>query len=122
MTSMRRASIDAGRAARQALGLIAVLGAGAAPPARAQTSAAAPSAPPTQDYLVFVASEATDQIALIRFGPAGARVERTTAVGIMQTDPDGPHGLGIAPSGRYYYVSTAHGTPYGRLWKLTDRR
>ena len=81
----------------------------------AQTTAAAPA----MDYLVFVASEATDQVALIRFGPAGARVERTNSVGIMLTDPDGPHGLGVAPNGRYYYVSTAHGTPWGRLWKYT---
>jgi DNA-binding beta-propeller fold protein YncE len=82
---------------------------------------ATPPAPlaPAQDYLVFVASEATDQVALIRFGPGGARVERTNSVGIMQTDPDGPHGLGVAPNGRHYYVSTAHGTPYGRLWKFT---
>lgn len=80
--------------------------------------AGAQLAPPDQDYLVFVASEATDEIALIRFGPGGARVERTVSVGIMQTDPDGPHGLGVAPDGRYYYVSTAHGTPYGRLWKI----
>ena len=76
-------------------------------------------APPAQDYLVFVASEATDEIALIRYGPGGARVERKTSVGIMLADPDGPHGLGVAADGRHYYVSTAHGTPFGRLWKLT---
>ena len=99
-------------AAMAALAWAAVASAGA------QAKPAAP-APPAQDYLVFVASEATDQVALIRFGPAGARVERTSGVGIMQTDPDGPHGLGVAPTGRYYYVSTAHGTPYGRLWKFT---
>ena len=76
-------------------------------------------APPTRDYLVYVASEATDEIALVRFGPAGARVERKAPVGIMLTDPDGPHGLGVAPNGQHYYVSTAHGTPYGRLWKFS---
>jgi len=80
--------------------------------------AGAQLAPPTQDYLVFVASEATDEIAVIRFGPGGAKVERKVSVGIMQMDPDGPHGLGVAPDGRHYYVSTAHGTPYGRLWKI----
>jgi len=95
----------------------------APPPAGAgglvtQASVPATAAPPTQDYLVYVASEATDEIALIRFGPAGAKVERTTPVGIMLTDPDGPHGLGTAPDGRHYYVSTAHGTPFGRLWKI----
>ena len=91
-----------------------------AQPARAtQASRPVQLVAPTQDYLVFVASEATDEIALIRFGPAGAKVERTTSVGIMQMDPDGPHGLGVAPDGRHYYVSTAHGTPYGRLWKIS---
>jgi DNA-binding beta-propeller fold protein YncE len=75
--------------------------------------------PPDRDYLVLVASEATDQIALVRFGPTGTRVERTHVVGMMPTDPDGPHGLGVSPDGRYYYVSTAHGTPSGHLWKYT---
>src|SRR5688500_11267872 len=80
------------------------------------------AAPPTQDYLFFVASEATDEIALVRFGPGGAKVERKSSVGIMQMDPDGPHGVGVAPDGRHYYVSTAHGTPYGRLWKIDAER
>ena len=82
------------------------------------TLQAATSAPPTQDYLVFVASEATDEVALIRFGPGGAKLERKTSVGIMLADPDGPHGLGVSPDGGHYYVSTAHGTPFGRLWKI----
>ena len=86
---------------------------------RTPAGAPAPPTPPTQDYLVYVASEATDEIALIRFGPGGARVERKTSVGIMLTDPDGPHGLGVAPGGQHYYVSTAHGTPFGRLWKIS---
>src|SRR5689334_24872253 len=33
-------------------------------------------------------------------------------------DPDGPHGVGLAPDGKSYYVSTAHGVPYGYLWKI----
>ena len=39
--------------------------------------------PPTQDYLALVASEAVDQIAVVRFGPAGIRLERTATVGMM---------------------------------------
>ena len=77
------------------------------------------AAVPERDYLVFVASEATDQIALIRFGPAGARVERTRQVGFNPSEPDGPHGLAVSPDGRSYFVSTAHGAPSGYLWKFS---
>ena len=37
----------------------------------------------------------------------------------MPADVDGPHGLAVSPDGRFYYVTTAHGTPYGYLWKYT---
>jgi DNA-binding beta-propeller fold protein YncE len=85
------------------------------------TIAAAPSAPtpPDKDYWVFVASEANDQLSLIRFGPSGIHKERVATVGMMPTDVDGPHGLAVSPDGKWYYVSTAHGAPYGYLWKLS---
>jgi DNA-binding beta-propeller fold protein YncE len=75
----------------------------------------------SQEYVVLVASEATDQIAVVRFGPSGVRVERKLPVGFNPTDPDGPHGLGVAPDGRSFYVSTAHGAPYGSLWRFDAR-
>jgi DNA-binding beta-propeller fold protein YncE len=74
-------------------------------------------APPAQDYLALVASESVDQIAVVRFGPSGIHIERTNVTGIMPADVDGPHGVAVSPDGKYYYVSTAHGTPYGFLWK-----
>jgi DNA-binding beta-propeller fold protein YncE len=80
------------------------------------TATPRPAAPPTQDYLALVASEAVDQIAVVRFGPAGIRIERTATTGMMPADVDGPHGVAVSPDGKYYYVSTAHGTPYGYLW------
>lgn len=73
--------------------------------------------PPTGDYLVYVVSESTDDIALIRFGPGGARVERTVRTGMMPTEINGPHGVDVAPDGEHYYVSVGHGTPFGTLWK-----
>jgi len=82
-------------------------------PAPAQTPAAAP------DYLVWVASEATDRIALVRFSTAaGARVEREFTIGLLPTDPDGPHGLTVSPDRRFLYITTAHGQPFGFLWKI----
>ena len=80
---------------------------------------AAPAAGPDKDYLVYIGSEATDEVALVRFGPRGAKVEHVNSVGMMPSDPDGPHGVGVSADGRSYYVSTAHGVPFGYLWKFT---
>jgi len=74
---------------------------------------------PAMDYLVFVASEGNDRISLVRFGPAGARVERVSKIGRNPTEPVGPHGIAVSPDRRYYYVSTAHGFPNGELWKFS---
>src|SRR5204862_12156 len=30
----------------------------------------------------------------------------------------GPHNVTGSPDGRYWYVTIAHGTPYGTLWKM----
>lgn len=100
-----------------ALALVAVLLPGRAA-AQGKKGAATPVGP-EQDYLVFIGSEATDEVALVRFGPKGAKVERVNAVGMMPSDPDGPHGVGVSADGRTYYVSTAHGVPFGYLWKYT---
>jgi YVTN family beta-propeller protein len=88
--------------------------------ARAGAQVATPApAPPVQDYYVFVASEGVDRIALVQFGPGGARVVRENRTGHTPTEIAGPHGVGVAPGGGYYFVSTAHGTPFGELWKYS---
>ncbi len=74
---------------------------------------------PERDYLAFVVSESNDRVQLVRFGPAGAQVEREFQTGMMITDTDGPHGIAVAPDGRHYFVTTGHGAPFGRLWKYT---
>ncbi len=73
--------------------------------------------PPEQDYLVYVLSESADRIALVRFGPQGARVERDFGTGSMPTDIDGPHGVVISPDKQFYYVSLSNGRPNGSVWK-----
>ncbi|MGH7713281.1 MAG: YncE family protein [Gemmatimonadaceae bacterium] len=76
-------------------------------------------APPTQDYLVYIVAESADQVHLVRFGPSGAKLEKSQRVGMMPTEINGPHGITISPDKKHYYVSVAHGTPYGTLWKFT---
>ena len=51
----------------------------------------------TRDYLVLVASESVDRVALIRFGANGAKVEKERYVGWAPTEVAGPHGLAVSP-------------------------
>jgi len=81
--------------------------------------APSPTQPPERDYLVFVASEGNDRIALVRFGPGGARVERERPIGTNPTELVGPHGLAVSPDGKWYFVTTAHGAPNGALWRFS---
>ena len=76
---------------------------------------------PDKDYLAYVVSEAADKIALIRFGPNGARIDHQLETGDMPVDIDGPHGIVISPDRRFYYVSIAHGRPFGLIWKYSTK-
>jgi DNA-binding beta-propeller fold protein YncE len=82
---------------------------------------AASAAAQERTYYVYVASEAADKIALIRFGPGAAVVEREITTGLMPTDIDGPHGLAVSPDKAYYYVTIAHGQPNGSIWKYSTK-
>ena len=66
-----------------------------------------------------MASEGNDEIALVKFGVDGARVERKHKIGTNPTELLGPHGLAVSPDGKFYYVTTAHGAPNGALWKFS---
>ena len=82
-------------------------------------SASAQSAPPAdKSYLFFVASEAIDQVALVRFGPKGAVIEHRTSVQLSPDELASPLGLSVAPDGRFYYVIVAHGFASGELLKV----
>ena len=77
--------------------------------------------PPDEDYLVYVVSESADEIALVRFGPKGARVDHKLGTGVMPSDIDGPHGMAISRDKEFYYVSLAHGAPFGSVWKYSAK-
>jgi hypothetical protein len=81
-------------------------------------SAQSAPTPPAKDYLALVASESVDRVALIRFGPKGAVIERERYVGWAPTEVAGPHGIAVSPDKQHWFVSTAHGTPFGRLQKF----
>ena len=73
---------------------------------------------PGGTYYVYVANESSDAVDIVSFSAAeGAKVVERVAVGIMPADIDGPHGLTVSPDGNSWYVSVAHGTPFGRVWK-----
>lgn len=73
--------------------------------------------PSEHDYFVYVLSESADKIALIRFGPGGAKIEKEFTTGVMEPDIDGPHGIAVSPDKQSYFVSLGHGRPYGTVWK-----
>ncbi|MBN7814310.1 YncE family protein [Algoriphagus pacificus] len=72
-----------------------------------------------QDYYVYVTAESEDEVALIKFDGKNATVEETIPVGIWPAEIEGPHGINISPDGKYWYLSLAHGNPYGTLYKFS---
>ena len=82
-------------------------------------AAALPLAAQAPIYHVYVANESSDLVSLVAFTPGeGTVVEKEIPVGIMPGDNDGAHGISVSPDGRYWYVTIAHGTPRGQLWKF----
>ncbi|HJT30087.1 MAG TPA: YncE family protein [Pyrinomonadaceae bacterium] len=76
---------------------------------------------PDKDYLVYVLSEGADKIALVRFGPAGIKIDHQIDTGDMPVDIDGPHGIVLSPDRQFYYVTIAHGRPFGSVWKYSTK-
>lgn len=94
-------------------GTAAVVCLALADPMAAQTA----GAKPTQDYWIYVGAESADLLHRIRFGPAGAVVEKTIMIGESAVEMEGPHGLQISPDGKYLHMTTGHGSPDGKYWK-----
>jgi YVTN family beta-propeller protein len=81
---------------------------------------AAPGVGQTADpgYRVGVVSESGDIATWLKPAGGGLAVDRVVPVGIMPSDIDGPHNITVAPDGKSYYITIAHGTPFGSLWKM----
>lgn len=102
------------------LAAVSACSAGAAPGASPAPSgsARAQSAAATFDYRLGITSESGDIITWVRPARDTLVVERVVPIGIMPADIDGPHNIAMAPDQRSYYVSIAHGTPHGTLWRI----
>ncbi len=92
-------------------------------PASVLSGEAAAQAP----YRLLATAESDDQVALIEFTPCtglgvpagcGARVARTYDVGVWAPETEGPHGVVPSADGRSFFVSLAHGQPFGFLQKV----
>ncbi len=82
-----------------------------APPAVAQSG--------DPGYRVGVVSESGDVTTWLKPIGKSLVVDRVVPIGIMPTGIDGPHNITVSPDGRNYYITVAHGTPYGSLWKMS---
>ena len=73
----------------------------------------------SQNYYIYVAAESDDTVSVLKFD--GENIEETdrVTVGIMPTENEGPHGITIDPSGKYWYLTLAHGSPNGSLVKYS---
>ncbi len=69
-------------------------------------------------YRVGVVSESGDIVTWLKPGEGTLATEKVIPVGIMPADIDGPHNLTVSSDNRFYYISIAHGTPFGTLWKM----
>ena len=70
-----------------------------------------------QNYYVYVAAESEDEVALVKFDGKKAETIKNIPVGIWPAENEGPHGITVGPEGKYWYLSLAHGNPYGTLYK-----
>jgi len=82
----------------------------------------AQEAPSGKTYFVYLLCDGADKIAVVRFGPDGAKVDHTLHTGMMPgADISGPHGIVMSPDRQFYYVTIAHGRPYGQALKYRTK-
>ncbi|SMO51506.1 YncE family protein [Fodinibius sediminis] len=73
-----------------------------------------------QTHHLYVAAESEDKVYQISFDAQTREtaVRDVITVGQYPTENEGPHGINIGLNGKYWYLSIAHGNPYGWLYKF----
>ena len=74
-----------------------------------------------QNYYLYVASESDDTVSLLKFDGNKINEEKRIDVGFYPTEIEGPHGITIDPNGKYWYITLAHGNPYGKIIKYSTK-
>ena len=69
------------------------------------------------NYYLYVAAESEDEVAVIQFDGQNASILQRIPVGVWPSEIEGPHGVTVSPDRRYWFVSMAHGQPYGSVYK-----
>ena len=73
----------------------------------------------SQDYYLYVAAESDDTVSLLKFDGNNLSEKERIVVGSYPTENEGPHGLTVDPNGKYWYLTLAHGNPFGKLIKYS---
>ena len=71
------------------------------------------------NYYIYVTAESQDEVYVVKFDGEKAAVIKDIPVGVWPLEIEGPHGLTISPDGKYWYLSLAHGFPFGHVYKLS---
>jgi len=72
-----------------------------------------------EPYRAYVASESEDEVSVLAYHPGGELVvEKVIPVGRWPAEIEGPHGVTVDPTGRYWYLSLGHGYPNGTLLRF----
>ena len=74
-----------------------------------------------QNYYLYVASESDDTVSLLKFDGNMIKEIKRINVGFYPTEVEGPHGITVDPSGDFWYVTLAHGNPFGKLIKYSKK-
>ena len=74
-----------------------------------------------QNYYLYVASESDDTVSLLKFDGNKINEEKRIDVGFYPTEIEGPHGITVDPNGKFWYLTLAHGNPYGKIIKYSTK-
>lgn len=72
-----------------------------------------------QEYYVYVTAESEDAVYCVKFDGVEASVAEEIPVGYIPTEIEGPHGITVGLDGQHWYLSMAHGVPYGKVYKFS---